>query len=154
MVFRRTKMHIAFYVDSNGGTPQNRKIYEVLNKAVDDKKVKDASIFFNYVDFNPVSNKFGMFDAADMWSFTGNLIATTMENVESAANIVNKFKLSYLYSEQDKERFGIFRLFNLAKSIPIITTSQEETEEVLRITGVEPKQLTNFSIEEIEGVWS
>ena len=147
-------MHIAFYVDGNGGTPQNIKIYNALNEAVDTESVTDASVFFNHVDFNPSTVRFGMFDAADMWAFTGNLIATTMENVHTASNIVNKFKLAYLYSEQDKDRFGIFQLFDLSRSIPIITNSKEERDEVFRLTGVEPLQLEKFNIKEIAKVWS
>lgn len=147
-------MHIAFYVDTNGGTPQNTEIYNALNKAVDERSVDDASVFFNHVDFNPTSSRFGMFDAADMWSFTGNLVATTMENVDTAASIVNKFKLSYLYSKQDRDRFGIFKLLRIAKSFPVIATSEEDRDEVLRLTGVEPVTLKTFSIEEIKEVWS
>jgi len=147
-------MHIAFYVDSNGGTPQNTEIYNVLNKAVDEKSVKDASVFFNCADFNPVNTKFGMFDAADMWSFTGNLVATTMANVDTASSIVNKFNLSYLYSSQDKDRFGIFRLLNIAKRFPVITRNKEDRDEVLRLTGVESVDLETFSIEELKKVWS
>tara|TARA_Y100001938_G_C7939474_1_gene353546 strand:- start:194 stop:637 length:444 start_codon:yes stop_codon:yes gene_type:complete len=147
-------MHIAFYIDGNGGTPQNTQIYNALNDAVDKKSVTDASVFFNYVDFNPINNRFGMFDAADMWSFTGNLVATTMENVSAAASIVNKFKLSYLYSEQDKDRFGVFELFKLSQSVPIIASSEEDANEVHRLTGTKPLQLKEFSVEEISKVWS
>lgn len=147
-------MHIAFYVDTNGGTPQNTEIYNALNKAVDERTVDDASVFFNSVDFNPTNSKFGMFDAADMWSFTGNLVATTMENVDAAASIVNKFKLSYLYSKQDRDRSGIFKLLHIAKSFPVITTDEEDRDEVLRLTGVEPITLKTLSVEEIKRVWS
>ena len=147
-------MHIAFYVDPNGGTPQNTEIYNALNKAVDERTVDDASVFFNSVDFNPTNSKFGMFDAADMWSFTGNLVATTMENVDAAASIVNKFKLSYLYSKQDRDRSGIFKLLHIAKSFPVITTDEEDRDEVLRLTGVEPITLKTLSVEEIKRVWS
>ena len=112
-------MHIAFYVDSNGGTPQNTEIYNALNEAVETQSVTDA-----------------------------------MENAHAASNIVNKFKLSYLYSEQDKDRFGIFQLFNLAQSVPIITNSKEERDEVFRLTGIEPLQLEKFNIKEMVKVWS
>tara|TARA_Y100001951_G_C11282529_1_gene266372 strand:+ start:1348 stop:1812 length:465 start_codon:yes stop_codon:yes gene_type:complete len=154
MVFRRTKMHIAFYTDSNGGSPQNTEIFNALNEAVDERSIKDASLFYNYVEFSPVSNRFGMFNSADMWSFTGNLIATTMENTIAAARIVNKFKLSYLYSEQDKERFGVLELFRLARSVPVIVTGEEDSDEVFRLTGVEPLKIKELSIDEIKKVLS
>ena len=49
-------MHIAFYVDANAGTPQNTEIYNALNKAVDERTVDDASVFFNSVDFNKATH--------------------------------------------------------------------------------------------------
>ena len=42
-------MHVGFYVDTNGGTPQNTEIYDALNKAIEDGDVSDASVFYNNV---------------------------------------------------------------------------------------------------------
>jgi hypothetical protein len=154
MVFRRTKMHVGFYVETNGGTPQNTKIYNALNKAVKDGDVTSASVFFNHVDFNPVPPKFGMFDAADVWSFTGLLVATSMNNVAKAANIVNKFKLGYLYSNEDKNDAGVFNLLQTAKTCPIFTQEESEQKEVYRLTGVKPTLLNDFSIKDLIGAYN
>ena len=41
-------MNLAFYVNSTG--KQNSEIFKALNKAVEDKDITDASIFYNDID--------------------------------------------------------------------------------------------------------
>ena len=84
-------MNLGFFVPTSAGTPQNTKIYNFLNKSVAD--LTSASVFFNDTGFNPVAPKFGMFDSADMWSFNGNLICTTIDNLRRAVSTVNSIKL-------------------------------------------------------------
>ena len=92
MVFGRTTMNIGFYVDSVAATPQNGIIFEVLNEAVENNDVTDASLFYNDIDYNPIKPQFGMFNSTDLWSFTGLLIATSLDNVIKSARVFNKFK--------------------------------------------------------------
>ena len=47
-------MKLGFYVESNGGTPQNTEIFNFLNKEVESGNLTDAAVFFNSVNFNPV----------------------------------------------------------------------------------------------------
>ena len=142
-------MHIGFYLETSGGTPQNTEIYNALNEAVENEEVDDASVFYNNIDFNPITSKFGMFNSADMWSFTGLLVATSTGNVIRASKIVNKLKLAYLYDPFDKQDMGLFNLMGVSKMVPILTKTQEDSDEVYRLTGIKPFLLDNFSIKDI-----
>ena len=100
MVFKGEQiMNLGFFVPTSAGTPQNTKIYNFLNNSVED--LTSASVFFNDTGFNPVAPRFGMFDSADMWSFSGNLICTTIDNLRRAVSTVNNIKLAYLFSDSE-----------------------------------------------------
>ena len=86
-------MNLGFYVNSTSPSDQNNEIYEMLNAAMENHELVDASVFYNDVDYNPATNlKFGLFNATELWSFTGVLICDTLENTHKATNIINKFK--------------------------------------------------------------
>ena len=146
MVFGRTTMNIGFYVDSVAATPQNGIIFEVLNEAVENNDVTDASLFYNDIDYNPIKPQFGMFNSTDLWSFTGLLIATSLDNVIKAARVVNKFKLIYLYNKEEKNLLMLLDSINLA---PIVTTDENDAKEVYRLTGRKPTLLPSLSIKKI-----
>lgn len=146
-------MKLGFYVDTNGGTPQNTEIYNFLNDAVDKKEVEDAAVFFNTINFNPVQPKFGMFDATELWSFTGNLITTSVMNTVKAKNVVNKFKMAYLFNSQDKNEQSLFELARIANEMKVLVTNELDEKEFYRLTGVAPHQLDGFSLQEISEVF-
>ena len=148
-----TKMKLGFYVDTNGGTPRNVEIYTFLNSEVENGNLTDAAEFFNTINVNPVIPRFGMFDATELWHFTGNLIATSVLNVVKARNVVNKFKLAYLFSAQDKNEQSIFELVKISKEMPVLVTNALDQKEFYRLTGVLPQLFQGFSLEKIREVF-
>lgn len=146
-------MRLGFYVETNGGTPQNTEIYNFLNTLVDNKEVDDAAVFFNTINFNPVQPKFGMFDATELWSFTGNLITTSIMNTVKARNVVNKFKMAYLFNAQDKGEQTIFELARIANQMKVLVTNELDEKQFFRLTGVKPVRLDGFSLKEISEVF-
>lgn len=143
-------MNLGFYVDTNGGTPRNIEIYNLLNDAIKSGQVSDASLFFNTVNFNPLRTNFGMFDATELWSFTGKLVATSLDNALKARSIVNKFELFYLFESSHKKEQDIFKLVNVAKTVPTIVTSEADQKEFYRLTGVIPALVSDFTLESLE----
>ena len=139
-------MNVGFYVDSVGATPENGEIFDALNQAVDNHEVSDASVFYNDIDYNPVKPKFGLFNATDLWSFTGLLIATSLENVIRASKVVNKFKMLYLYNKGNK---NLLMLLDICQSVPIVTTSPEDSKEIYRLTGKKPITVPKLSVNEL-----
>jgi hypothetical protein len=146
-------MKLGFYVETSGGTPQNTEIYNFLNKEVAAQNLDDAAVFFNTVNFNPIVPKFGMFDATELWHFTGNLITTSLVNTIKAKNVVNRFKLAYLFRSEDKSEQTLFELIRVAKEMKVLVTNDLDEKEFYRLTGVKPKKLSGFSIEEISEVF-
>ena len=146
-------MKLGFYVETNGGTPQNTEIYNFLNKEVAAQNLDDAAVFFNTINFNPIVPKFGMFDATELWHFTGNLITTSLVNTIKAKNVVNRFKLAYLFRSEDKSEQTLFELIRVAKEMKVLVTNELDEKEFYRLTGVKPKKLSGFSIKEISEVF-
>lgn len=138
-------MNIGFYIDTINGSPTNLKIFEALNHAVKTNKVNDASLFFNNVGFNPVESSFGQFDATDIWHFRGTLVTNTFANVAFCKKIVNKFKLLYLFTAENKDIVSLLAM----KEVPIITISKEDQDYVFRVTGKEPTLINGLNIESI-----
>lgn len=124
---------VAFYIDKTDSSPLNMKIYNGLNSMVVDKKVDDANVFFNDVAYNPISVKFGMFNGANIWHYTGNLICTTVENTVKALNSVNKFKLYYLYDRT--QNINVYDLLTICGRVPVIVFDQVDANEYNRLTG-------------------
>lgn len=128
--------NIGFYIDKINTANRNIDIFKTLNSGIRRKKIKDASLFYNDVDYNPLIPAFGMFNAADMWNFTGTLFTTSLNNAFSANKIVNKFKLFHIYNRWDDK--DILKVLEVANTIDVITEDEEDSKEFYRITGKKP----------------
>lgn len=146
-------MNLGFYVETCGGTPQNTEIYNFLNGAISRSEIEDGAVFFNSVNFNPVTCKFGMFDATEIWHFTGNLICSSINNLRRCLRVVNDIKLAYLFTKDQKNEHNLFELVNIGQHCKVITMNDEDRAEFLRITGVEPVLLDGWDVEKFRGVF-
>ncbi len=146
-------MRLAFYLDTNGGTPRNTEIYNFLNSNV--KNLEDAAVFFENVDFNPTPVKFGMFDSADLWSFKGNLVCTSINSLRSAVDVKNDVKIAYLFDSSQVNERSIIDLMRLAVSnIKVLVTNLADKLEFKRITGFEATDLNGLQLETLKGVFN
>lgn len=145
-------MNLGFYVHSTSDTPLNKDISQLLNEAVENGVVKDASLFYNNIDFSPTDKKFGTFNSTDLWSFNGTLVVTNLTLLPMASNIVNKIKLIYLYasSEIQKGNIGqLMELLNVSEKIPVVARDADDKKEFYRLTKQTIPVLDRFSAEEI-----
>lgn len=142
-------MNLGFYVENNGGSPENTEIYNFLNQQIKDRKVSDASVFFNSVNFNPVKPEFGMFDGADVWNFTGTLIATSLNNAIRAHKTVNKSKVAYMYNGQKQ---NVFQLAGVANIMPVIVRNEADKKEFYRVTGKEPILMETLDVDKFREI--
>jgi hypothetical protein len=151
MVFKGEEMNLGFYVDDCGGSPRNETIYNFLNSNI--ANLDDASVFFNNVNFNPITPRFGLFDATEIWHFTGNLICTTLENFVKANAVANKFKPCYLFDTSDKTQGNLFNLIKVAKSgAKVLVDNPISEKEFYRVTGVRPKKI-DFSVDNFKEIF-
>jgi len=144
-------MNLGFYIHSTSDTPLNKDIYNLLNDAVENELVDDASLFFNDVDFNPNDKKFGTFNSTDLWSFSGTLVVTSLDCLPLASSVVNKIKLIYLYcqSEFRKGNTGhLMQILSMPESIPIVAKSEQDKKEFFRLTKRDIPAITDFNAKE------
>lgn len=144
MVLKGAEMNLGFYVKSGNAEGVNGKIFMCLNEAVAKNTVRDASVFFDNIDYNPMKTNFGMFNSTDIWHFTGELITTSIETTINALKAVNRFNLSYLYTRDD---IDVIRLIDLSSKVNVITDSEVDRDHFFRITGKRPKVLKDFTVE-------
>jgi len=137
-------MNLGFYVKSGNAEGVNGKIYMCLNEAIANKSVKDASVFFDNIDYNPMKTNFGMFNSTDIWHFTGELITTSIETTVNALKAVNRFNLSYLYTRDD---IDVLKLIDISSRVNVIVDSETDSDHFYRLTGKKPKLLKDFTVE-------
>ena len=140
--------NIGFYIPIVSEEKINVDIFNSLNTAVENDDVGDATVFFNDISFNPVTPKFSMMNASEIWSFTGNLFSLSLDGSLLAMRIVNKFDLFHLYRMDTDKDF--FKLLMVSEKVKIVTISDKDTKEFKRITGKDPAvQLTDLTIKNI-----
>lgn len=133
-------MNIAFYVD-NISEDGSDLIFDCMNSLATQNLVRDATLFYNEIGPEPKRSSFGIFNATELWYFTGLVIATTMENWFALNKTVNKFKTKYLYQKLGN---NVHMLIDMAKESEIIVKTKEEQKEVYRLTGVKPPIVENL----------
>ena len=138
-------MNLGFYVHSTRDSPLNTEIYNLLNVAMEGGQVEDASLFYNEVDFNPNSKKFGTFNSTDLWSFSGVLVTASLDNLLTATRIINKIRLAYLYSNEK----NLMMLLGTTANVPVITRNEEDEKEYYRLTGQKSVLMKELDVNEI-----
>lgn len=145
------KMNLGFYMKSSNAEGINGKIFMTLNEAIADKKLRDASVFFDNIDYNSMKTNFGMFNSTDVWHFTGYLVSTCLETTVKALKAVNRFTLRYLYNPKDS--VDVMRLIDVSRRVEIIAANKQDQDYVYRITGKKAKLLKDFSAESFAEVF-
>jgi hypothetical protein len=131
-------MNLGVYVQSLAISEDIGYAIDNINQGIGNGSLDDASIFFDDVGANHLPIKCGCFNSADIWSFTGHLVVTSIEKALSVINIVNKFKLFYYYNWHDeKDVMGIISIVNHPR-VSTICRTDNDAEELYRITGIKP----------------
>lgn len=148
-------MRLGFYLETNGGTPQNVEIFNFLNRAVQNNELYDAAVFFDEAKFSPVLNKFGMFNSSDLWNFKGNLICSSIGTFKKATNIVNKIEIAYLFSSKLNNEETLFDNVAISRSpFKVIVTEISDEAKFYRLTGKKPILIDQWSVEKLKGVFN
>ena len=143
-------MNLGFYVGSMSPEKgSNQKIFSALNAGLKDGELDDASVFYDNIDYNPIKTDFRMFNSTDIWYFTGNLGTTTLDATRHALEATNKFKLHYLYNEDEVD---VMSLIDVSNRTEIITESAEDQKYLYRVTGKKPKLLEDFTVKSFSEV--
>lgn len=126
-------MNLGIYINSLTNTEQLGHISNLVDKICNDKYIRDISIFYDDVAFNPNNTRCGMFNSTDLWSFNGNLIVTSLDGLVTSKRIINNINVFYYYGwETNKNVLG---LINSLKNEYIICRSEKDEKEIYRLTG-------------------
>lgn len=151
-------MNLGFFIQTNAGTPQNTKIYNFLNEAIESNSLYNASVFFNDIGFNPISIKFGMFNSSELWAFNGDLICTSAENLKKALSIVNDINIAYLFNSStdhtSSAKHHVFDFANIARQCKVIVDNLVDYNTFYRLTGTKPHLIENWSMSKIGEIFS
>ena len=123
-------MNIGFYLDSIA----NEEELKTIAKEISKHNLRDANIFYNEIGKINIPLTCGLFHCADMWSFEGMLIVSSVKNLVKAKNIVNKFKIFYYYG-LEKELNVLEMLGCYEDADGIICNGQDKQKEFKRLTN-------------------
>lgn len=126
-------MNIGFYLPYLE-TNMVDAVTKELKSGFDNGELLDASIFFDTVGPTNRQTVCGMFDATNLWYFTGTLIVLTPDSLAKAKHISNKFKLVY-YAGAVAEQPVLHLLPNLTNNVRCIASNPETGGEFTRLTG-------------------
>ena len=135
-------MDVAFFIDQINEDPKTMEIFNGLNEEIENGKIQNGSVFYKEVGPNPIHPKFSLFNSTDIWNYTGTLVATTMDTFVDAFKAINKYKLVYLFSKDNKH--DVFGLISVSKQFEILTGTEEDQKEAYRLTGKKPKLLPDI----------
>jgi len=123
-------MNIGFYLDSIANEEELKTVATEISK----HNLRDANIFYNEIGKINIPLTCGLFHCADMWSFEGTLIVSSVKNLVKAKNIVNKFKIFYYYG-LEKELNVLEMLGCYEDADGIICNGQDKQKEFKRLTN-------------------
>lgn len=129
-------MNLGIYISSLSDQEQLSHINSLVSENINNKFIYDISIFYDGIDFNPNNTMCGMFNSTDLWSFNGNLIVTSLDALATAKKVINNINLFYYHGW--KQEKNVLRLISLTIGTSIISKSEQESEEIYRLTGIQP----------------
>ena len=137
-------MNIGVYVSDFSDQDQINGIADELNKAISNRTIIDASLFYDGICHNKVKCNFGLFNSTDLWNFNGSLVVTNLNSLINALNIVNKINIYYYYGWENKPKV-LDVLFGISRGVKILCKNEEDASYIRRITGQYPIGLSkNF----------
>lgn len=127
-------MNLGIYIPSLGDKELLHNCLAEIRRGKSNKLISDASIFYNNagpIDF-PVDC--GLFNAIDLWYFSGKLLVLSTECAVKALSIVNNIDMYFGYGWGKREVLSILDIMS-KRNLKTICRSQEMSNDFYRITG-------------------
>jgi urease accessory protein UreH len=127
-----------------------------INKFVEKNaaNVKDISIFYDNIAFNPDQTKCGMFNSTELWSFSGTLIVTSLRSLATALKVVNKINIVYYNGWEKIDNALDFVMLLQNSNIKVYARSEREAKQIYRLTGLNvlgiSENFDNLALQEIQ----
>ncbi len=139
-------MNLGIYIDSLSNKALLSEVNDLIAQNINKKEIYDISVFFNEIDFNPYRINCGIFNSTELWSFSGELVVTSLNSLATANKIVNNINLYYYFGLEEKP--NVFQLIELSKISKIVCRSEKDKKEFYRLTGKSPLGISS-NLEEV-----
>lgn len=129
-------MNLGIYIPSIGDTTLLNDCLEEVNRGKKLNLISDASIFYNNTGPINKPNECGLFNAIDLWYFSGKLLVLSTECAIKAMSIVNNIDIYFGYGWNDLNVLSILSILENSK-IKVISQSENMARNIYRISGKE-----------------
>lgn len=128
-------MNIGIYLDSLERINTLSGIDSFIANGLKTKKFKDASVFYDDVNFVTKNLPCGKFNSTDLWNFSGTVIVPYLSSLYKIRNIVNNIYVIYYYGFEDKTpAFNTIEATKIANRI--ICCNEKSAKYLYRISGL------------------
>jgi len=145
-------MNLGIYISNLMDTDQLTHINKFVEKNA--ANVKDISIFYDNIAFNPDQTKCGMFNSTELWSFSGTLIVTSLRSLATALKVVNKINIVYYNGWENIDNALDFVMLLQNSNIKVYARSEREAKQIYRLTGLNvlgiSENFDNLALQEIQ----
>ena len=135
-------MNLGIYIPSIGDKALLNQCTQEINRGKSNNLISDASIFYN--NAGPINTpvECGLFNATDLWYFSGKLLVLSTECAIKTLNIVNNIELYYGYGWNDRNVLSLLKILE-NKNIKVLSKSKELDDDLYRVSGMRSIGVTN-----------
>ena len=132
-------MNFGFYVSNLKKDSQSIDSFApAISSCPKDGIIDDASVFFDISGGNFPELKCGTFNSTDLAHFQGSLFFIEQNLIRKVVNSINKIKIYLGYGFGQRDVLNILFLLSQKAKVNIICRTQQDSEDIYRITGVKP----------------
>jgi hypothetical protein len=130
-------MNLGIYVSTLTDYSKLQPISDCINKNIDSGLLKDASLFYDNIGYNPFTFRCGIFNSTELWNFHGKLITTSLSTTLSSLKIVNNIDVYYYYGFEEKiSPLSLIYIIKNEPKLKFVSTSESVDNDLYRKTGV------------------
>ena len=132
-------MNFGFYVSNLKKDGQSIDSFApAISSCLKDGIIDDASVFFDISGGNFPDLKCGTFNSTDLAHFQGSLFFMEQNLIRKVVNSINKIDIYLGYGFGQRDVLNILFLLSQKAKVNIICRTQQDSEDIYRITGVKP----------------
>lgn len=134
-------MNLGIYIPNLGDELFEQSVAEI-SRGLQNGLIKDASIFYDNVAPVKVTVPCGMFNATDLWNFSGDIVALSVDAAIMACKIVNNNNIFFGYGWGQKNTFAILNLV-YKHGVKTICKNENLAKDFYRLTAKKPLGYTD-----------
>lgn len=129
-------MNLGIYIPSLGDELFEQSVQEI-SRGLKAGLISDASIFYDNIAPIKVSVPCGLFNATDLWNFSGNIVALSVDSAIMTCRVVNNNRVFFGYGWGQKNTFAIMNLV-YKHGVQTICKNENLYKDFYRLTAKNP----------------